>query len=165
VTADARSVRRLPPRQAKLTVVREPCSRARSLLRHWHTFFGKAHPIQAVRTLPQLAAFLRREWRNVTATPWPEADAARHHYIVGWPQAWYVDACTTVICFDAVNRELPRYCKAAQAGRPPPQPLPPPATRRASAAAAASADARACDAIRELYADDTAIYNRHCPVS
>ena len=48
----------LPRHQRKVTVLREPCSRARSLLSHWHREFPPAHAIQRVATLTQLASFL-----------------------------------------------------------------------------------------------------------
>ena len=76
----------LPPHQNKLAVLREPCNRAGSLLRHWQRNFPPSHPVQRVHGLPQLADFLELNWRNITRRPWPEASAALHHFIVGWPQ-------------------------------------------------------------------------------
>ena len=61
----------LPEYQIKVTVMREPCSRARSLLRHWHAFFPKSHPIQRVRSLDDLASFLeaRRTRLSLSCAP------------------------------------------------------------------------------------------------
>lgn len=170
VTADGASATALPAHQAKVSVIREPCSRARSLLRHWHSMMPAGHPVRRVTTLAALAAFLRAQWANVTARPWPEADAARHHYIVGWPQSWYVDACTRVLCFERLEAELRGFCpRAAGPARRPGAPRRAPAGGGATAAAvggatsaAAGAEARACAEIRALYADDAAMHDRHC---
>jgi len=145
----------LPPHQRKVTVLREPCSRARSLLRHWHVEFPSMHPVQHVRTLSQFAIFVREHWADVTRRPWSEADPSRHHYIVGWPQAWYVDACTQVLCFERLDADLRGFCVAERLGAP---------------WNSTTSDARqgvetydeGCAAIRTLYAEDTRLHERHC---
>ena len=104
----------LPAHQNKMTVLREPCSRAHSLLGHWHREFPTSHPIQQVKNISGLATYLRANWHLVTKRPWPERDASLHHFIVGWPQSWYVDRCTRVLCFESISTDLPRFCTARQ---------------------------------------------------
>jgi len=159
----------LPAHQAKVSVLREPCSRSRSLLRHWQAFFGPRHPVQAVRTLAQFATFLRAHWANITATPWPEHDADRHHYIVGWPQAWYVDACTSVLCFETLDADVRGFCSRdadAAAGRrrwQRPGSVAGSRHGRGHGHSTSSADdERACEEIRALYVQDAALHDRHC---
>jgi len=103
----------LPRNAPKLAVLREPCSRALSLIAHWRAYFAPTHPVQRVASLADLATFLDSHWTQLTALPWPETDAARHHYIVGWPQSWYVDNCTRILCFDSLEPELERFCHRA----------------------------------------------------
>ena len=157
----------LPRHQRKVTVVREPCSRARSLMHHWHTEFPRTHPIQHVHTLSELASFLRDHWSDVTKTPWPENDLARHHYIVGWPQAWYVDGCTEVVCFERLESDLRGYCAAQRQHTRWNGTAAAAAAVGAAAAAAAAAhsteqDRVGCAAIRELYAEDVKLHEQHC---
>ena len=151
----------LPAHQNKVTVLREPCSRARSLLSHWHREFPPSHDIQRVQTLTQLAAYLRAHWEPITRRPWPEHDKRLHHFIVGWPQAWYVDNCTQVLCFEQVTDELSAYCTARRRGSlDGGSAFRKPATN--SSRALAHDDAVACTKIRDIYAADTALHDRHC---
>ena len=154
----------LPPTQAKVTVMREPCDRASSLLRHLHEFAPRAHPVHAVHTLSEFARFLEARWANVTRTPWPENDAMLHHYIVAWPQSWYIDACTHVLCYATPLRApVHAYCAARRDGKHAPRRAAPEvAASAAAASAAASADAEGCAAIRRLYREDWALYQAHC---
>ena len=147
--------RDLPPHQPKVTVLREPCSRARSLLGHWREYFGPTHPVQRVRSMDDFAAFLGANWGAITATPWPELDPLRAHYIVGWPQSWYVDGCTRVICFSRLDRQLRGYCGQT----PPPAPQPPPPRRNRTAI---DGDTGWCGAVRRLYAEDAALHDAYC---
>ena len=160
----------LPAHQNKVTVLREPCSRAHSLLSHWHREFPPAHGIQRVRTLAQLAFYLRTNWERVMRRPWPEHDTQLHHFIVGWPQAWYVDGCTRVLCFERVSDELSAFCSARRTGGTHPglgtrhlAVLNATAAAAAAAAATAAAAAEAgCAEIRDIYAADSALYDHHC---
>ena len=147
----------LPAHQRKVTVIREPCSRAHSLLAHWHREFPASHPIQRITTLPQLATFLRQNWASVTKRPWPERDLRLHHYIVGWPQAWYVDGCTRVLCFERISQELPAFCTARGGGS---NGIGGGNTHNVSRAR--TADEAGCADIRRLYAEDAALHDRHC---
>ena len=146
----------LPAHQRKVTVLREPCSRAKSLLSHWQREFPPAHPIQRIKTLPQLVVYLKSNWPQITRTPWPENDAALHHYIVGWPQSWYVDRCTRILCYERIETELPAFCAARRRGESGDAP---------SAAAAAwsnASSAPGCAEIRSLYAEDARLHDTYC---
>ena len=150
----------LPPTQAKVTVMREPCDRASSLLRHLHEFAPRAHPVHAVHTLSEFARFLEARWANVTRTPWPENDAMLHHYIVAWPQSWYIDACTRVLCYTTPLRApLQAFCEARRrgAGASAPRTGPP-----IAAGAQSAGGSEGCDHIRRLYKEDWDLYVRHC---
>ena len=57
----------LPPTQAKLTVMREPCDRASSVLRHLHEFAPPSDRVHAVRTLTGLAEYLQARWSKIFA--------------------------------------------------------------------------------------------------
>ena len=70
---------------AKVTALREPCSR-KVITQPLAARASPAHPIQRIKTLPQFVVYLKSNWPQITRTPWPENDAALHHYIVGWPQ-------------------------------------------------------------------------------
>jgi len=156
------SVLPIPPWQPTVTVVREPCDRAASLLAHWHLMFKDhpTHPFARVRTLDHLSQFLQRDWAAVTETPRPVAGQLGFHYIVGWPQSWYVGQCTCVLCYERLDAELNGFCDRS-AGN---------ASAAEAATAASSSDhtrqvnvsSPACVAIRRLYAEDTAIHERHC---
>ena len=154
----------LPPTQAKLTVMREPCDRASSVLRHLHEFAPPSDRVHAVRTLTGLAEYLQARWSNVTLTPWPETDPQLHHFIVAWPQSWYIDACTHVLCYATPLRApVHAYCAARRDGKHAPRRAAPELAASAAAAnAAASADAEGCAAIRRLYREDWALYQAHC---
>ncbi|KAL1526915.1 hypothetical protein AB1Y20_015606 [Prymnesium parvum] len=155
----------LPEHQNKVTVMREPCSRARSLLRHWHALFPSSHPVHRVKSLDDFATFLQAYWKDITTLPWPEADPERHHYIVGWPQSWYVDRCTRVLCFERLDSDLNEFCSSAarmstssvrsgqMVGRDSPK-----RTRKAMA----GSDEAACARVRKIYAADTQLYHQHC---
>ena len=146
------------------------------MLHHWHEQFPRSHPIQRVTSVVQLAEYLRVHWEPVTRRPWPEHDAALEHYIVGWPQHWYVDGCTRVLCFESVSTELPQYC-AARRGRDAPSAADAwdvvrhnPRERLAVAVKNASSggphlashSTDGCAAIRALYAVDAALHDRYC---
>ena len=138
------------------------CDRAASLLAHWHLMFKDhpTHPFARVRTLDHLSQFLQRDWAAVTETPRPVAGQLGFHYIVGWPQSWYVGQCTCVLCYERLDAELNGFCDRS-AGN---------ASAAEAATAASSSDhtrqvnvsSPACVAIRRLYAEDTAIHERHC---
>lgn len=151
-------IAQLPPTQAKLTVMREPCDRARSLIRHFHEFAPAGHPVHDVRSLAQLARFLAARWDNVTRRPWPKDDVDLHHYIVAWPQAWYVDGCTDVLCYTPhLRAPLQAYCAARGGGGGAAA-----AAVSTGANAAADEDAEGCAAVRKLYQADWELYQRHC---
>ena len=153
-------IAQLPPTQAKLTVMREPCDRARSLVRHFHEFAPAGHPVHGVRSLAQLARFLAARWDNVTRRPWPKDDPDLHHYIVAWPQAWYVDECTDVLCYTShLRAPLQAYCAARGGGGGGGGGA---AAVAAAPSAAADSDAEGCAAVRKLYETDWELYQRHC---
>jgi hypothetical protein len=158
----------LPAHQSKVTVLREPCSRARSLLTHWHQQFPASHPIQRVANMSQLARFMTTNWPQMMRRPWPMQDAALHHYIVGWPQAWYIDGCTRVLCFERVGAELHDYCAARRRGI---SALNTSSTfetpQREAAKAKKGSDPGilaepGCAEIRALFPRDAALHDRHC---
>ena len=105
-----------------------------------------------------MATFLAAAWPNVTRTPWPEADPLLHHYIVAWPQSWYVDECTEVLCYATPLRApLQAFCARRGGGVGGGAALLP--SRRG---AAVDPDEEGCAAIRRLYDADWALYQRHC---
>lgn len=157
----------LPAHQNKMTVLREPCSRAHSLLGHWHREFPTSHPIQQVKNISGLATYLRANWHLVTKRPWPERDASLHHFIVGWPQSWYVDRCTRVLCFESISTDLPRFCTARQgrSGASHGVAHPRPSHAHHVQRGRRLNSEEGCASIRELYAEDAALHDRFCRIA
>jgi hypothetical protein len=167
------SVFHIPSSRPSVTVIREPCDRAASLLAYWKERADQKgtalwHPIQLVRTLAAFATFLQTHWHNITATPWAYHIPTQEIYITGWPQSWYVGPCTQVLCYENLDSDLSRFCNArstrvrstpigSHAGDPFRQLKP--SHQRVSRGELHRPE---CVAIRRLYAEDTAIHDRHC---